>query len=61
MAVRKQDEDLEVLDRELDDLPVELRWREWMNRIEAVIFASSKLVEREALLLVVGKGPTSIC
>ncbi|HDZ73652.1 MAG TPA: segregation and condensation protein B, partial [Aurantimonas coralicida] len=35
MAVRKQDEDLEVLDRELDDLPVELRWREWMNRIEA--------------------------
>ncbi len=57
MAVaHKQDEDLEVLDLELDDLPDELRWREWMNRIEAVIFASSKPIEREALLLVVGKG-----
>lgn len=56
MAVRKQDEELEVLDRELDDLPDELRWREWMNRIEAVIFASSEPVEREALLLVVGQG-----
>ena len=55
VAARKQGEYLEVLDRELDDLPDELRWREWMNRIEAVIFASSKLVEREALLLVVGK------
>lgn len=56
MPARKQDEEREVLDRELDDLPAELRWREWMNRIEAVIFASSKPVEREALLLVVGKG-----
>lgn len=56
VVARKQDENLEVLDRELDDLPDELRWREWMNRIEAVIFASSKPVEREALLLVVGKG-----
>jgi segregation and condensation protein B len=46
----------EVLDLELDDLPGELRWREWMNRVEAVIFASSKPVEREALSLVVGKG-----
>lgn len=55
VAARKKDEDLEVLDRELDDLPSELRWREWMNRIEAVIFASSKPVEREALMLVVGK------
>ena len=55
MAARKQEDALEVLDRELDDLPAELRWREWMNRIEAVIFASSKPVEREALLLVVGK------
>jgi len=56
MVARKQDEEREVLDRELDELPAELRWREWMNRIEAVIFASSKPVEREALLLVVGKG-----
>lgn len=54
-AARKQDDLLEVLDRELTDLPAELRWREWMNRIEAVIFASSKPVERETLLLVVGR------
>ncbi|MCQ0091947.1 SMC-Scp complex subunit ScpB [Roseovarius sp. M141] len=56
VVARKQDEDLEVLDRELDELPAELRWREWMNRIEAVIFASSKPVGREALQLVVGQG-----
>lgn len=56
VAARKQDHELEMLDLELDDLPDELRWREWMNRIEAVIFASSKPIEREALLLVVGKG-----
>jgi len=55
MAAHKPNDDLEVLDRELDDLPTELRWREWMNRIEAVIFASSKPVKREALLLVVGQ------
>ncbi|MGB7334480.1 MAG: SMC-Scp complex subunit ScpB [Salaquimonas sp.] len=55
-AARKLDHDTEMLDRELDDLPDELRWREWMNRIEAVIFASSKPIEREVLLLVVGKG-----
>ena len=54
-AARKLNRDSEMLDRELEDLPAELRWREWMNRIEAVIFASSKPVEREALLLVVGK------
>ncbi len=49
-------DELEWLDLELEDLPTDLRWREWMNRIEAVIFASGKPVEREALLLVVGKG-----
>jgi hypothetical protein len=30
-------------DRELDDLPTELRWREWMRRIEAVLFASCRV------------------
>lgn len=46
----------EVLyDRELDDLPVELRWREWMMRVEAVIFASAEPVTRETLARVVGK------
>ena len=44
-----------LLDRELEDLPPELRWREWMMRIEAVIFASSEPVTREVLARVVGK------
>ena len=46
----------EVLyDRELEDLPADMRWREWMMRIEAVIFASAEPVSRETLARVVGK------
>ena len=45
-----------ALDTELKDLPRELRWREWMGRIEAVIFASSKPVPRADLARVVGQG-----
>lgn len=44
------------LDRELTDLPPELRWREWMRRIEAVLFASASPVPREDLTRVVGQG-----
>jgi len=44
-----------VIDRELDDLPAELRWREWMGRIEAVLFASASPVKREDLARVVGQ------
>ena len=44
------------LDRELTDLLPELRWREWMRRIEAVLFASASPVPREDLARVVGKG-----
>jgi segregation and condensation protein B len=44
-----------ALDVELDDLPAELRWREWMGRVEAVIFASPEPVTREVLARVVGK------
>jgi segregation and condensation protein B len=44
------------LDRELVDLPPELRWREWMRRIEAVLFASASPVSREDLARVVGQG-----
>jgi len=44
------------LDTELEDLPPELRWRTWIGRIEAVLFASSKPVPREALQKVVGQG-----
>ncbi|WP_419906581.1 SMC-Scp complex subunit ScpB [Hoeflea sp.] len=45
-----------LLDRELEDLPPDMRWREWMNRIEAVIFASSTVVDRSALQSIVGQG-----
>ncbi|MEZ0213169.1 MAG: SMC-Scp complex subunit ScpB [Xanthobacteraceae bacterium] len=44
------------LDTELADLPPELRWREWMGRVEAVIFASPEPVGREILARVVGRG-----
>jgi segregation and condensation protein B len=44
-----------ALDRDLDDLPAELRWREWMARVEAVIFASAQPATRETLARVVGK------
>lgn len=50
----KQKEEV-PLDRELEDLPPELRWREWMLRVEAVIFAASEPVTRETLARVVGK------
>lgn len=43
------------LDRELADLPPELRWRTWMGRVEGVIFASAKPVSREILTRVVGE------
>ncbi|SFD34139.1 SMC-Scp complex subunit ScpB [Tropicimonas isoalkanivorans] len=43
-------------DRELNDLPAELRWREWMRRIEAVLFASASPVPSKDLARVVGQG-----
>src|SRR5271166_2201648 len=42
-------------DRELFDLPPELRWREWKARVEAVLFAAPKPVTREVLARVVGR------
>jgi segregation and condensation protein B len=42
-------------DTELAQLPPELRWREWMGRVEAVIFASPEPVTREVLARVVGR------
>ncbi|MFG5379638.1 SMC-Scp complex subunit ScpB [Yoonia sp. R2-816] len=53
---RNPSEESDVFDRELDDLPQELRWREWMGRVEAVLFASASPVKREDLALVVGQG-----
>jgi chromosome segregation and condensation protein ScpB len=44
-----------LFDRELAHLPPEARWREWMNRVEAAIFAASEPVGRETLARVVGE------
>ena len=43
------------LDCELEDLPAPARWREWMGRVEAAIFAAAEPVSRESLARVVGK------
>ena len=43
------------LDTELADLPQALRWRAWMARVEAVLFAASEPVSRAALARVVGR------
>ena len=43
-----------TLDTTLTDLPSALRWREWMGRVEAVIFASREPVTRAMLAKVVG-------
>ncbi|WCK69474.1 SMC-Scp complex subunit ScpB [Agrobacterium tumefaciens] len=52
---KSRSEDEILYDRELEDLPPQLRWREWMLRVEAVIFASAEPVSRETLARVVGK------
>ena len=41
-------------DRDLSDLPAPLRWREYMMRVEAVIFAASQPVSRETLSALIG-------
>ena len=51
---RRLDHD-DGLDVELADLPPAARWREWMLRVEAAIFASQKPVPREALVRLVGE------
>ena len=52
---RSTSEDKVLLDRELAELPPALRWREWMLRVEVVIFAAAEPVSREALARVVGR------
>ena len=51
MARAKTDFD----DAELDELPAEVRWREYMGRVEAVLFAAPEPVPRETLARVVGE------
>jgi segregation and condensation protein B len=54
-ARRRRREGEESLDVDLIDLPPAARWREWMLRVEAAIFASQKPVPREALVRLVGE------
>ena len=42
-------------DAELADLPFQTRWREWMGRVEAAVFASPAPVSRETLSALVGR------
>jgi len=52
---RGQAGDGELFDVELDHLPKQVRWREWMNRVEAAIFAADQPLTRETLARIVGK------
>jgi segregation and condensation protein B len=54
-ARRRRRECDEPLDVELFDLPPAARWREWMLRVEAAVFASARPVPREALVRLVGE------
>ena len=45
----------EPLDAEIAELPQAQRWREWMARVEAVLFAASEPVGRDVLARVVGR------
>lgn len=56
VAEKRQPEEDVFFDRELEELPTDLRWREWMGRIEAAIFASASPVLREDLARLVGQG-----
>lgn len=54
-ARQKPNDQPALFDTELEHLPAELRWREWMGRVEAVIFSASEPVTRSVLARVVGK------
>ncbi|MBG0803103.1 SMC-Scp complex subunit ScpB [Methylocystis sp. H4A] len=54
MARPKKRETYEDFDLVLTDLPDAARWREWMGRVEAVIFTARNPVPRDALARVIG-------
>ena len=54
-GTRKKGQSASLFDPELEHRPPETRWREWMNRVEAVIFAASEPVSRVDLVRVVGR------
>ena len=51
---KKREQDA-LFDRDLADVPDGARWREWMGRVEAAIFAARDPVPREALAKLVGQ------
>ena len=55
MSMRKRRAEPD-LDRELQALPPDLRWREWLRRVEAVLFANASPVSRDDLARVMGQG-----
>ena len=55
MPVRSPQTGHIAFDLELADLPAGARWREWMKRIEAVLFAAPHPVEHDVLARVVGR------
>jgi segregation and condensation protein B len=55
MSRPKRREREPLFDPELADLPERARWREWLGRVEAAIFAARDPVPREALAKIVGK------
>ena len=55
-ARRKLEATEPPFDRALTDLPPDRRWRVWMGRIEAVLFATATPVDRATLARVVGEG-----
>ena len=55
MSRPKRREPEPLFDPELADLPEGARWREWLGRVEAAIFASPTPAPREALARLVGK------
>jgi len=55
MGRPKRREHEPLFDRDLADLPEGARWREWMGRVEAAIFAARHPVSREALAKLVGQ------
>ncbi len=52
---KKREQDA-LFDRDLAGVPGGARWREWMGRVEAAIFAARDPVPCEALAKLVGQG-----
>ena len=55
MSRPKRREREPLFDRDLADVPDGARWREWLGRVEAAIFAARDPVPREALAKLVGQ------